>query len=81
MGVENGLCQQTTGGINIHFLLVKPAYLGIGVGKELFRMAKEKSKVYLMIVLIADETETGFYQNSNFERGLGTIAVFINKFI
>jgi ribosomal protein S18 acetylase RimI-like enzyme len=64
----------------IHFLLVNPEYQRKGIGKELLRMAKEKYKDYLRIVLVADNKEMGFYQNSGFEAGKGTTAMFINSF-
>ena len=51
----------------VHFLLVNPAYQGKGIGKELLRMTMDKYKNYLRIVLISEDKEIGFYQNSGFE--------------
>ena len=64
----------------IHFLLVHPNYQGKGIGKKLLGMAMEKYKEYLRVVLVADEEETGFYQNSGIELAHGTKAMFINRF-
>jgi len=66
--------------VYIHFLLVNPKYQGKGIGKELLRRIIDKYSEYLRIVLIADEEETGFYQNSGFELASGTKAMFINRF-
>ena len=64
----------------IHFLLVDPAYHGMGIGKELLRLTAEKYKDYLRMVLVSDERETGFYQKSGFELATGMSAMFINRF-
>lgn len=63
----------------IHFLLVDPAYQSKGIGKELLRMAAEKYNDYLRIVLICDDEETEFYQNSGFKPAEGTMPMFINR--
>ena len=63
----------------IHFLLVDPEYQGIGIGKELLCMLKEKYKDYLRIVLTSEEDKTGFYQNSGFELSEAK-TMFINRF-
>ena len=66
--------------VYVHFLLVHPEYQGKGIGKELLRMVNNKYKDYLRVVLIADEEETGFYQNNGFDLAVGTKAMFINRF-
>jgi len=66
--------------VYIHFLLVNPDYQGRGIGKELLRLITDKYSDYLRIVLIADEKEVGFYQNSGFAIAQGTSALFINRF-
>ena len=64
----------------VHFLLVNPAYHGKGIGKELLRMITEKYKDYLRIVLISENKEVGFYQNSGFDVGKETTAMFADSF-
>ena len=61
----------------VHFLLVAPAYQGKGIGKELLRLITEKYSEYLRIVLISDENETGFYQNSGFKPFTGARAMLL----
>jgi len=63
----------------IHFLLVRPDYQGRGVGKELLKMLADKYREYMRIVLIADDQETVYYQNSGFKLAKGTKAMFIEK--
>ena len=64
----------------VHFLLINPAFQGKGIGKELLRMVTETYTDYLRIVLVADDKETGFYQNSGFTLAKGTTAMFLNRF-
>ena len=64
----------------VHFLLVNPKYQGKGIGKELLRLIMNKYNDYLRIVLVAEDKETGFYQNSGFKLAKGTSAMFINRF-
>ena len=66
--------------VYVHFLLVNPEYQGKGIGKELLRLITNKYNDYLRIVLVADDKETGFYQNIGFELAKGTSAMFINRF-
>jgi ribosomal protein S18 acetylase RimI-like enzyme len=78
-----GLCNALDDGVMtayIHFLLVSPAYQGKGIGKKLLSLVTDKYKEYLRIILVADDKETGFYQNSGFESAKGTMAMFINRF-
>jgi len=62
-----------------HFLLVSPEYQGKGIGKELIRLVKEKYSDYLRVLLISDEKETKFYENSGFQIGERCVPMFINK--
>ena len=64
----------------VHYLLVNPEYQGKGIGKELLRLITNKYSDYLRIVLVADDKEIGFYQNSGFGLATGTSAMFINRF-
>ena len=63
----------------VHYLLVNPACQGMGIGKELVRLVKEKYKDYLRIVLIAYDKEIDFYKNCGFEAGEDKTPMFITS--
>ena len=46
----------------IHYLLVNPAYQGMGIGKQLVEKMKETYQDYLRIVIVAYNDEVGFYE-------------------
>jgi ribosomal protein S18 acetylase RimI-like enzyme len=62
----------------IHFLLVNPDYQGRGVGKELLRMATDKYKDYLRIVLVSNEDAS--YEKFGFTSSKGSTAMSISRF-
>jgi ribosomal protein S18 acetylase RimI-like enzyme len=57
----------------IHYLLVRPEYQGMGIGKELVRMTTEKYKDYLRILLIAVDEKVNFYKHCGFEVCEGSV--------
>lgn len=63
----------------IHYLLVDPKYHGLGIGKTLVGMMKEKYKDYLRIVLVAYNEETGFYKSCGFEPAKDASPMFITE--
>ena len=63
----------------VHYLLIRPEYQGMGIGKELVRMTAEKYKDYLRTVLIAVEEEVAFYKHCGFEVGEGKVAMQITS--
>ncbi|MCL2296084.1 MAG: GNAT family N-acetyltransferase [Methanomassiliicoccaceae archaeon] len=63
----------------VHYLLVNPAYQGKGIGKELVRLISEKYKGYLRIVLVAYDSQIGFYKNCGFEVGSEKTPMFITS--
>lgn len=63
----------------VHYLLVNPHYQGIGIGKQLIEMMKNKYKDYLRIILISYDKEVSFYKNCGFEPGEDKTAMFITS--
>jgi len=63
----------------VHYLLVKPAYQGKGIGKELVERVQEHYKSYLRIILVAYDKETGFYQHCGFKIGEDKTPMFITS--
>lgn len=60
-----------------HYLLVRPEYHGIGVGKTLVKTMLDHYADYARKVLIAYDEETGFYQHCGFEIGTGKTPMFV----
>ena len=52
----------------VHYLLVDPEHQGMGIGKKLTDMMKEKYKDYLRILLVAYDDGVGFYEALGFEK-------------
>lgn len=52
----------------VHYLLVDPEHQGMGIGKKLTEMMKEKYKDYLRILLVAYDDGVGFYEALGFEK-------------
>ncbi|MCH5199643.1 MAG: GNAT family N-acetyltransferase [Oscillospiraceae bacterium] len=51
----------------VHYLLVRPEYQKVGIGKELLRLVREKYKDYLYVELIAESRELiGYYEKNGF---------------
>lgn len=63
----------------VHYLLVDPEYHAQGIGKNLVNMIKSKYKDFLRIVVIAYNTETGFYEACGFEKSEVSSPMFITS--
>ena len=63
----------------IHYLLVNPAYHHRGIGKILVEMMKEKYQDYLRTVLVAYNSEIGFYESCGFKRAEDASPMFITE--
>ena len=63
----------------IHYLLVNPAYHHRGIGKNLVEMMKEKYQDYLRTVLVAYNSEIGFYESCGFKRAEDASPMFITE--
>lgn len=57
------------GAINVyfHYHLVDPEYQGMGIGKKLAAMMLDKYKDYLRKILIVNENQVSYYEESGFE--------------
>lgn len=63
----------------VHYLLVRPEYQGMGIGKRLVERVKERYADYLRVVVIAYDDEVGFYENCGFERSSNSSPLFITS--
>jgi len=63
----------------IHYLLVRPDYQKLGIGKQLVEMMKSQYKDYLRIVLVAYDKEAGFYEHCGFKKGEDECPMFITS--
>lgn len=63
----------------IHYMLVRPKYHKMGIGKTLLEKMKEHYKDYLRIVLVAYDKELGFYEHCGFEKAKDDSAMFITS--
>lgn len=53
----------------VHYLLVRPEYQHMGIGKRLMEKVKEKYKDYLRITLHSYDKECAFYERLGFKKG------------
>lgn len=60
-----------------HYLLVRPEYHNMNIGRTLVKMMLEEYSEYARKVLIAYEQETAFYKQCGFEVGEGKIPMFV----
>lgn len=63
----------------IHYMLVRPEYQKMGIGKALIEKMKAHYKDYLRIVLVAYDKEIGFYEHCGFEKAKDDSAMFITS--
>lgn len=63
----------------IHYLLVRPEYHHLGIGKQLVERMKDAYKDYLRIVLVAYREEIGFYESCGFREGKDASPMFITE--
>lgn len=63
----------------VHYLLIGPAYQGMGIGKTLLNRIKDCYRDYLRIVLISYSDEVPFYEQCGFERSLNGIPMFLTS--
>ena len=61
----------------VHYMLVDPDHQGMGIGKHLMDMIKEKYSDYLRIVLVGYDRELRFYKRCGFTRGVDETPCFI----
>lgn len=63
----------------IHYLLVDPQYQNMGIGKRLVEKMKDKYRDYLRIVLVAYDSEIGFYESCGFKKPDDASPMFITS--
>ena len=63
----------------VHYLLVRPEYHHLGIGKRLVEMVKEHYADYLRIVLVAYNEELDFYTSCGFKKAEDASAMFITS--
>ncbi|MBR3325918.1 MAG: GNAT family N-acetyltransferase [Atopobiaceae bacterium] len=61
----------------VHYLLVRPEYHGMGIGRQLVQKVKDRYADFLRIVVIAYNSETGFYENCGFSKAQDASPLFI----
>ncbi|MBR3158192.1 MAG: GNAT family N-acetyltransferase [Atopobiaceae bacterium] len=61
----------------VHYLLVRPEYHGMGIGKRLVEHVKARYADYLRIVVVAYDSEIGFYENCGFDKARDASPLFI----
>ena len=60
-----------------HYLLVRPEYQGRGIGTELVRVMLEAYEHCARKVLVAYDTQVGFYEKCGFSAGDGATPMFV----
>ncbi|MCQ2407925.1 MAG: GNAT family N-acetyltransferase [Oscillospiraceae bacterium] len=75
------VCAMDDGIMNayVHYLLLRPEYQHIGIGKELMQRINSHYKDYLRIVVIAYNKEIGFYEHCSFEKSEVSTPMFNTK--
>ncbi|MGM9681225.1 MAG: GNAT family N-acetyltransferase [Eubacteriales bacterium] len=75
------ICVMDDGIMNayVHYLLVRPDYQRMGIGRELVDMVKSKYVNYLRICLISYEQETPFYEKCGFKKSGNSVAMNITS--
>ena len=63
----------------IHYLLVRPEYQGMGIGRKLVEMMKVQYKDYLRISLVAYDKSLKFYESCGFKKGVDESPMFITS--
>lgn len=63
----------------IHYLLVDPQYQNMGIGKRLVEKMKDRYRDYLRIVLVAYDSEIGFYESCGFKKPDDASPMFITS--
>lgn len=63
----------------VHYLLVRPEYQDMKIGRELVSKVKEKYSDYLRLIVIAYDTELKFYENCGFVKSEVSSPMFITS--
>lgn len=61
----------------VHYLLIRPEYQSMGIGKELVDRIKEHYNDYLRIVVVAYNDEIEFYEHCGFKKADDASPMFI----
>lgn len=61
----------------VHYLLIRPEYQGMGIGKEFVDRIKEHYNDYLRIVVVAYNDEIEFYEHCGFKKADDASPMFI----
>lgn len=63
----------------VHYLLVRPEYQHLGIGRKLVDMMKERYQEYLRIVIVAYNEELDFYESCGFKKADDASPMFITS--
>ena len=63
----------------VHYLLVRPDYQSLGIGRELVRRVRERYADYLRIVVVAYDEELAFYEGCGFTRAENSSPLFVTS--